>query len=88
MDNVPQSPVDQDELSPVRGSWGAPIMGPQNPSLERDNPDMLSSPSTDAGTIPNLKFSYSMARNRLAPGGWAREITLSAPQRRAKLDQK
>jgi len=76
MDNAPGSSVDQDKLSPIRGSWGAPIMGPQNLSLEHDNPDMLSSPQTDAGTIPNLKFSYSMARNRLAPGGWAREITI------------
>src|ERR1700683_316996 len=76
MNNVPQSSVNQEQLRPVRGSWGARIMGPQNLSLERDNPDMLSSPSTDAGTIPNLKFSYSMARNRLAPGGWAREITI------------
>jgi oxalate decarboxylase len=76
MNHAPQSYFDQDKLSPVRGSWGAPIMGPQNLGLERDNPDMLSSPSTDAGTIPNLKFSYSTARNRLAPGGWAREITI------------
>jgi len=51
MDIVPQSSVDLEKLSPVRGSWGAPIMGPQNLSLERDNPDMLSSPATDAGTI-------------------------------------
>jgi oxalate decarboxylase len=76
MNHAPQSYFDQDKLSPVRGSWGAPIMGPQNLGLECDNPDMLSSPSTDAGTIPNLKFSYSTARNRLAPGGWAREITI------------
>ena len=76
MDSIPQSLADRNGLDPVRGSWGAPIIGPRNLSLERDNPDMLSSPATDAGTIPNLKFSYSMARNRLAPGGWAREITI------------
>ncbi len=29
----------------------------------------------DAGTIPNLKFSFATARNRLLTGGWAREVT-------------
>src|SRR6476646_10150971 len=28
------------------------------------------------GTVPNLKFSYSTARNRLSSGGWAREVTV------------
>jgi oxalate decarboxylase len=51
-------------------------MGPRNVPLERDNPDLLASPFTDAGTIPNLKFSYATARNRLTTGGWAREVTV------------
>jgi oxalate decarboxylase len=50
-------------------------MGPRNPELERQNPDLLASPDTDAGTIPNLKFSFSDAHNRLLTGGWSREIT-------------
>jgi oxalate decarboxylase len=61
---------------PIRGETGASILGPRNLPLERDNPDLLASPSTDAGTIPNLKFSFAAARNRLAPGGWAREVTV------------
>ncbi|EEF58908.1 oxalate decarboxylase family bicupin [Pedosphaera parvula] len=61
---------------PIRGDKGAPIMGPRNVPLEQENPDMLASPDTDAGTIPNLKFSYAMARNRLTSGGWAREVTV------------
>jgi oxalate decarboxylase len=61
---------------PIRGDRGASIMGPRNVPLERENPDMLASPATDAGTIPNLKFSFATARNRLAPGGWAREVTI------------
>jgi oxalate decarboxylase len=61
---------------PMRGEWGAPILGPRNLPLERENPDLLASPETDAGTIPNLKFSYAAARNRLAAGGWAREVTV------------
>src|SRR6266850_3465152 len=63
-------------LEPIRGDRGASILGPRNVALERENPDMLASPYTDAGTIPNLKFSFSTARNRLATGGWAREVTV------------
>ena len=51
-------------------------MGPRNVPLERENPDLLASPHTDSGTIPNLKFSFATARNRLITGGWAREVTM------------
>ena len=60
---------------PIRGGLGASIMGPRNVPIERENPTLLASPDTDAGTMPNLKFSYAAARNRLLSGGWAREIT-------------
>src|SRR6266516_2461486 len=69
-----------DELNrvpqPIRGDLGATIMGPHNVPLERENPDLLASPYTDSGTIPNLKFSFATARNRLVTGGWAREVTV------------
>src|SRR4029453_11837931 len=61
---------------PIRGTWGASILGPRNIPVEHENPDLLASPETDAGTVPNLKFSYSTARNRIAAGGWAREVTV------------
>jgi oxalate decarboxylase len=61
---------------PVRGDLGAPILGPRNLPLERENPNLLAPPATDAGTIPNLKFSFAAARNRLLTGGWAREVTV------------
>ena len=63
-------------ILPIQGDRGATIMGPRNIPLEQENPDLLASPYTDAGTIPNLKFSFSAARNRLTGGGWAREITI------------
>jgi oxalate decarboxylase len=72
--NAPQNRDVRPE--PIRGDRGASIMGPRNVPLELENPDLLASPSTDAGTIPNLKFSYAAARNRLTPGGWAREVTV------------
>jgi len=37
--------------------------------VERENPDQLISPQTGVGTLPNLKFSYAAARNRLTEGG-------------------
>ncbi len=67
MNQVPQ---------PIRGDLGAPILGPHNVPVERENPDLLASPYTDSGTIPNLKFSFATARNRLVTGGWAREVTV------------
>jgi oxalate decarboxylase len=60
---------------PIRGSEGASVLGPHNVPLERENPDLLAPPSTDSGPVPNLKFSFDAAHNRLAPGGWAREVT-------------
>ena len=61
---------------PIRGDLGASILGPRNVPVERENPDLLASPVTDSGTIPNLKFSFAAARNRLLTGGWAREVTV------------
>jgi oxalate decarboxylase len=69
-------PIRSDDLpEPIRGQLGGTIMGPRNVPLERENPDLLASPDTDDGTIPNLKFSFSNARNRLLTGGWSREVT-------------
>src|SRR5580693_7197828 len=63
-------------LEPIRNDLGATIMGPRNPPLEQENPALLASPDTDDGTIPNLKFSFSAAHNRLLSGGWSREVTV------------
>jgi oxalate decarboxylase len=51
-------------------------MGPRNLPLDQANPDLLTPPRTDSGTVPNLKYSFSAAHNRLLPGGWAREVTV------------
>jgi oxalate decarboxylase len=66
----------RDLPQPMRDGVGATIMGPHNVPLERENPHLLASPDTDAGTIPNLKFSFSAAHNRLLSGGWSREVTV------------
>lgn len=69
-------PAEASVPEPIRGGLGAAIMGPRNEPLERENPNLLASPYTDSGTIPNLKFSFSAARNRLLTGGWSREVTV------------
>ncbi|WP_043359221.1 cupin domain-containing protein [Belnapia sp. F-4-1] len=51
------------------------ILGPQNEARQGQNPDLLTPPSTDHGTLPNLRFAYSDAHRRLESGGWTREIT-------------
>lgn len=68
--------TEKDALQPIRGDKGATDPGPRNIELDRQNPDILIPPETDNGSIPNLKFSFGMAHNRLEEGGWAREVTV------------
>ncbi len=50
-------------------------MGPTNPAREAENPNVLVPPPTDAGTMPNLRWSFADSRMRLEEGGWARQTT-------------
>jgi oxalate decarboxylase len=61
---------------PQRPGRGGADPGPRNRTLDRQNPDLLVPPSTDAGTLPNLRFSFSDAHMRLESGGWARQVTV------------
>lgn len=63
-------------IQPVVGTRGADDPGPRNVELDRQNPDVYIPPETDNGSLPNLKFPFAMAHNRLEDGGWAREVTL------------
>ena len=63
-------------VEPIRGTNGASDPGPRNIMLDLQNPDVLLPPETDTGSLPNLKFSFGMAHNRLEDGGWAREVTV------------
>jgi oxalate decarboxylase len=60
---------------PQRPGHGGTDPGPRNLTLDRQNPDMLVPPSTDHGTLPNLRFSFSDAHMRLEAGGWTRQVT-------------
>lgn len=63
-------------FSPVCNGEGTFDLGPRNVELDLQNPDLVMPPETDNGSLPNLKFSFSMAHNRLEHGGWAAEITV------------
>jgi oxalate decarboxylase len=60
---------------PIVGNRGAAILGPRNLPIERQNPDALIAPATDAGTVPNFKWPFALSHNRVLTGGWARETT-------------
>src|SRR5207237_8404905 len=65
-----------DAPQPVRQGHGGTDPGPRNLARDRQNPDLLVPPSTDSGTLPNLRFSFSDAHVRLESGGWTRQVTV------------
>ncbi|MBN9508910.1 MAG: oxalate decarboxylase family bicupin [Alphaproteobacteria bacterium] len=68
--------TDQPAPEPRRPGAGGTDPGPRNITLERQNPDLYVPPSTDHGTLPNLRFSFADAHMRLESGGWTRQITV------------
>jgi oxalate decarboxylase family bicupin protein len=60
-------------FEPIRGNFGASIMGPHNTDLERENADLLAPPTTDSGIVANAKWPLSLSHNRVQSGGWARQ---------------
>lgn len=73
--SIPQ-PSTSTTPQPQDSNRGGTDTGPRNLARDRQNPDILVPPSTDSGTLPNLRFSFSDAHNRLEKGGWAREVTI------------
>src|SRR5258705_4981695 len=51
---------------PQRSGHGGTDPGPRNLTKDRENPDILVPPSTDHGTLPNLRLSLSDAH--IPPG--------------------
>jgi oxalate decarboxylase len=67
-ENVPQ---------PIRNDGaGGYDTGPRDIMRDLENPDLLVPPETDAGLLPNMKFSFSDTSMTLNHGGWSREITV------------
>jgi hypothetical protein len=69
-----QAQSDEQVLEPRRPGRGGSNPGPNNPGRMQQNPDIISPPATDHGTLPNLRFSFDDSHMRLESGGWIREI--------------
>jgi oxalate decarboxylase len=64
-----------DTPQPIEPGRGGTDIGPRDVIRDRENPDVFTPPPADSGTLPNLRFSFADAHNRLSSGGWARQIT-------------
>ena len=67
--------AETNEPQPIRPGHGGTDPGPRNLTRDRQNPDILVPPSTDHGTLPNLRFSFSDSHVRQETGGWTRQVT-------------
>jgi oxalate decarboxylase len=61
---------------PRRPGRGGTDPGPRNLARDLQNPDLISPPPTDHGTLPNLRYSFNDSHTRLESGGWARQVTV------------
>jgi hypothetical protein len=52
-------------------------VGGTNHQLDLQNPDNLARQSTDAGTVVNLKWSFSDSKSKIFNGGWTREQVIT-----------
>lgn len=55
-----------DESQPVKN----------NDPLDKENPNSVFAPETDAGGQPPFKYSFSLAHKRQEGGGWTRQVTV------------
>ncbi|MFC0190040.1 oxalate decarboxylase family bicupin [Fictibacillus aquaticus] len=72
-DQAPNNQIPQPIRSDGTGWWD---FGPRNVMRDIQNPDLLVPPVTDAGSLPNLRFSFSDTNMQLNHGGWSREVTV------------
>jgi oxalate decarboxylase len=72
----PQAQTGDSLLEPRRPGRGGSNPGPKNPGRMQQNPDLISPPATDHGTLPNLRFSFDDSHVRLERGGWTRQVTV------------
>lgn len=62
---------------PTRLGKGYKFLSNSNHELDKQNVDNVAPPTTDQGTIMNLKWSMSLSHTTLLDGGWVREQTVT-----------
>ncbi|EKM52452.1 uncharacterized protein PHACADRAFT_30972 [Phanerochaete carnosa HHB-10118-sp] len=62
---------------PTRLGTGFKFLSNSNHELDKQNVDNVAPPTTDQGSIVNLKWSMSLSHTRLLNGGWVREQTVT-----------
>lgn len=76
LDN-PNRNIEENIPQPIRNNGeGGYDTGPRDIMRDLENPDLLVPPKTDAGLLPNMRFSFSDTSMTLNHGGWSREITV------------
>lgn len=50
---------------PFRNGKGATVQGPRNKDRERQNPDLVRPPSTDHGSMANMRWSFADSHVRI-----------------------
>jgi oxalate decarboxylase len=70
------------EKAPIRSTdhhlpnESQPGAGLLNDPLDKENPNSVWAPATDAGGQQPFKYSFSLSHKRLEEGGWTRQVTV------------
>jgi hypothetical protein len=64
-DHKVDSVGDERQPLPFRNGDGTSVMGPRNKDRERQNPDLVRPPSTDHGSMPNMRWSFADSHIRI-----------------------
>lgn len=73
MPTAKEGPFQVAELNFYISNQADVLAGGTNHELDLQNPDALGAQSTDAGTVVNLKWSFSQSKTKIFNGGWTRE---------------
>jgi oxalate decarboxylase len=52
-------------------------LGKENAPVYDENPDSVTPPPTDHGSLPAFKYPFAFAHKRVQPGGWTRQVTVA-----------
>lgn len=64
-DNKIDSEAEGLDPLPYRNGDGATVLGPWNKARSRQNPDLVRPPSTDHGTLQNMRWSFADSHIRI-----------------------